>query len=58
LQLEGDDASLIAGKVVEGALDDLEQLFGRTCTARIQVRDARLPSGETREAHTLMYLSE
>lgn len=58
LELEGDGASLIAGKVVEDALPDVERLFGQACTAHIEVREATLPSGETRESHTLTSLSE
>lgn len=58
LQLEGDEASLVAGKVTEQVLSDLERLFGQLCTAHIEVREAMLPSGETREAHLLTQLTD
>jgi hypothetical protein len=58
LEPEGEDGGLVAGKIVEEVLRDLEALFGRTCTARIEVREATMPSGETRESHLLRQLSE
>jgi len=58
LELEGDGNSLVAGKASEDALPDLQRLFGQSCTAHIQVREAQLTSGETRESHTLTRLSE
>ncbi len=57
LEPAGEEQSLIAGKVAEDALHSLELLFGQTCTAHMEVREARLPSGETREAHFLTALS-
>jgi hypothetical protein len=57
LEPAGEEQSLIAGKVAEDALPSLELLFGQTCTAHMEVREARLPSGETREAHFLTALS-
>lgn len=58
LEPEGEDASLIAGEVVEQALRQLERLFGQTCTAHVDVREAKLPSGETREGHLLTQLRD
>lgn len=57
LEPAGEEQSLIAGRVAEDALPSLELLFGQTCTAHMEVREARLPSGETREAHFLTGLS-
>lgn len=57
LEPAGEEQGLIAGKVAEDALPSLELLFGQTCTAQMEVREARLPSGETREAHFLTGLS-
>lgn len=57
LEPAGEEQSLVAGKVAEDALPSLELLFGQTCTAHMEVREARLPSGETREAHFLTALS-
>jgi hypothetical protein len=53
-----EDASLVAGKVTEEALPHVQTLFGQRCTAHIEVRQATLPSGETREAHLLTQLNE
>jgi hypothetical protein len=60
-ELELDDAgaekTIIAGRVDEDALADLERLFGHWVTARVEVRASRLRSGETRESHLLQGLS-
>ena len=58
LEPVGEEQGLIAGKVSEEALANLERLFGETCTAHMEVREARLSSGETREAHFLTALAE
>lgn len=58
LEPTGEAQGLIVGTVAEGALPSLELLFGQTCTATIDVREATLPSGETRESHFLRSLSE
>lgn len=57
-ELELEDGSVIAGQVSEAPLDRLARLFGRSCTARIEVREAVLRSGETRESHQLLDLTE
>lgn len=60
-ELELDDAgsekTVIAGRVDEAALDDLERLFGNWVTAQVDVRESRLRSGETRESHLLRQLA-
>jgi hypothetical protein len=58
LELDGEERSVIAGKVVEGALGDVERLFGQPCTARMEIREARHSSGETSESHTLKHLAD
>lgn len=55
---EAEDGSLISGKVVDDALEDLELFFGEVCTATIEVRESALRSGETREHFTLLELND
>ncbi len=57
LEPTGEEQGLIAGKVAEDALSSLELLFGQICTAHMEVREARLPSSEMREAHFLVSLA-
>ena len=49
LELEPPETTVIGGRVAEGALADLEELFGQHVTAVIVVRESRLRSGETRD---------
>jgi len=59
LEPDAEGASLVAGKVTEQVLPELARMqFGQPCTAHIEVREARLPSGETREAHLLTHLTD
>jgi len=57
LELEPPESTVIAGRVAEEALEDLEELFGQEVTAGVDVRQATLPSGETKETHLLTALS-
>jgi hypothetical protein len=50
------EATLITGRADEGALSDLEQLFGQRVTANVEARESKLRSGETRETHILKSL--
>jgi len=56
LELEPPDSTVIGGRVAEESLEALEQFFGRQATAVLEVREARLPSGETKETHLLKQL--
>jgi hypothetical protein len=59
MELDDDaEKTVVGGRVHESALPDLERLFGRGVTALIEVREAQLHSGETRETHLLKSLSE
>jgi hypothetical protein len=55
-ELELEDGSLLSGPADEDAVDTLEELFGQDCTAHLLVTEARLASGETKEAHRLQRL--
>lgn len=58
-ELELEDGSLVAGKVSDDALAQMVDMpLGQDCTAYIEIREATLPSGEMREAHTLTRLGE
>jgi len=48
-ELEIDDESVISGRVAVDVLDLLSDYFGQECTATVQIREARLSSGETKE---------
>lgn len=56
-ELELDDGSVIRGAADEGVLPQLEDLFGQTCVATIVIRELRLHTGETKEAHRLTHLA-
>jgi hypothetical protein len=59
LELDDDaEKTVVGGRVHEDALPDLERFFGHGVTALIEVREAQLHSGETRETHLLKTLSE
>jgi hypothetical protein len=58
LEPSNEHQGLIAGVVADSALPSIELLFGKNCTATLDVNEARLPSGETRESHFLKSLSE
>ena len=57
LELDPSEATVIAGRVDDDALDDLEEHFGEHVTATVVIRESRLPSGETKETHLLRRLS-
>jgi hypothetical protein len=52
------EATVITGRTDETALGDLERFFGQRVSASVEVRESRLRSGETREAHTLKGLAD
>lgn len=58
LEIDPAEGTVIGGRAAEETLADVERLFGQPCTAILQVQEARLPSGETRESHLLKQLNE
>jgi hypothetical protein len=55
-ELELNDETIISGRVPDDLLGSVEELFGQDCVAEVLIREARLPSGETREAVSLQRL--
>jgi hypothetical protein len=56
-EIEGED-ELITGHVHPFALRKLESFFGRTCTARLTVRETTTAGGETQEVYSLVDVSD
>lgn len=57
LELEPPESTVLAGRVTEEAVGPLEERFGQDVTATLEVKESRLPSGETKETHLLTHLS-
>jgi hypothetical protein len=57
-ELELPDETVLTGAVAESVLPDLQRLFGRPCTATLEVRRIVVRGGETQEAHSLLSLSD
>lgn len=55
-ELPSPESTVLAGRVADDVINDVERLFGQPCTAILEVREARLRSGETRETHLLKRL--
>ena len=59
LDVEHGEPTVVGGRVGdEDVYPDLQRLFGQMVAAGVELRESRLPSGETKETHTLKSLSD
>jgi hypothetical protein len=57
-EIELPDETILSGSAGDEALAAVERYFGQACVATLQVRHTDVRGGETREAYTLLHLSQ